>query len=158
MKKYVIGAFIGCLLTFSFQVAADGLVGSKVQGTLPVYVNGVQTSTPAVVIDGTSFLPVRSVGESMNYKVSYDETKKVVNVENFDLLSLDELNQKVDSINTLIKSRQGTIELFQLQIDKGNLSDEGKQENLQRIAAEQEKNNNLEAIKQSVIQAIAERQ
>lgn len=154
----MLGAIVGGLLMMSFQVSADDVIGSKVQGVLPVYVNGVQVSTPAVVIDGVSYLPVRSVGESINYKVSYDATKRVVNLENLDSLTLDELNEKIKSIDKLIKSRQGMIDLWNLQIEKGNLSEEAKQVNMQRIASEQEKNNNLLTIKENVIQIIASRQ
>lgn len=159
MRKYIIGSIIGAALMFSVQAAADSWVGKEVQGTFPVYVNGTQLDTPAVVIDGNSFLPVRKISESVNYSVNFDATKKVVNLDNMNArLSLEELQKKLTNIEKTLKSRKGNIELWNLQIEKDNLSDEVKQGKLQRISSEQEIIATIEANKADVLQAIAEKQ
>lgn len=159
MKKYIIGAFVGACLMFSLQVAADSWVGKEVQGTFPIYVNGKELDVPAVVIDGKSFLPVRKISESVNYDVNFDNTKKVVNLNNLnDGLSLDDLDKKMKSSDKLIKWRKGNIELWMLEIEKGNLSDEAKQTRLQKIEEEQGKITSMESIRSGVLQAISEKQ
>lgn len=159
MKKYVIGAFAGAFLMFSVQAAADSWLGKEVQGTFPVYVNGEQLDTPAIVIDGNSFLPVRKMSESVNYSVNFDTTKKVVNMDNLNVgLTLEELNDKLKIADKLIKSRQGSVELWNLEIEKGNLSEEVKQGKLQRIYDEQEKITAMESIRSGILTAIAEKQ
>lgn len=158
MKKYIIGALVGALLMFSVQVAADSWTGKEVQGTFPVYVDGKALDIPAIVVDGNSFLPVRKIGESVNYKVDFDETKRVVRLNDLNAgLSLEDLQTKLKNAEKIIKSRQASIELWTLEIERGNLTDEVKQGKLQRIADEQEKISSMQSVKSSVIAEINNR-
>lgn len=75
MKKFIVGFLLGLLLSFSFSVYAEvqSLIGRTVQGMFPVKVNGVKLEKQAIVIDGTSYLPVRTLGESLGFDVYFDE-------------------------------------------------------------------------------------
>lgn len=76
MKKYIIGALFGIALTLSTNVFADdikSLIGKSIQGEFPVSVNGESLDKKAIVIDGTSFLPVKAVGDSLNLDVTFDK-------------------------------------------------------------------------------------
>jgi hypothetical protein len=75
MKKYFLGAIVGVLLTLSATTYADditSLIGKTVQGVFPVKVNGDALAKTAIVIDGTSYLPVRAIGDAVGYDVSFN--------------------------------------------------------------------------------------
>lgn len=75
MKKFVAGIIIGSVLSFTISAHADelaSLVGKEIQGEFPVTLNGEQLSNQAAVVDGTSYLPVRAIGEALNLEVSFN--------------------------------------------------------------------------------------
>lgn len=59
----------------SFAIASTtivNMIGKTIQGQFPVSVDGVTLTNPAIVVDGTSFLPVRQFGETVGYAVYFD--------------------------------------------------------------------------------------
>jgi hypothetical protein len=75
MKKFILGLLIGMALMCAGSAFADDIqsfIGKTIQGQFPVTVDGKSLDMPAIVIDGTSFLPVRSFGESVGYNVYFD--------------------------------------------------------------------------------------
>jgi hypothetical protein len=75
MKKFIFGLLVGMALMVTGNVfAADiqSLIGKTIQGQFGVTVDGKSLDMPAIVVDGTSFLPVRSFGESVGYAVYFD--------------------------------------------------------------------------------------
>ncbi|MEC0235254.1 hypothetical protein P4H71_13075 [Paenibacillus kribbensis] len=68
-KMYMfIGALLGVLLATSGGVAADqvkSLVGKTVSGEYNVRVNGTTLSENAIAVDGTAYVPLRSISESL---------------------------------------------------------------------------------------------
>lgn len=75
MKKYLIGAIFGILLSFSVSVYAEevtSLIGRAIEGQFPVKVDGTQLEKQAIVIDGTSYLPVRAIGDALNMEVGFN--------------------------------------------------------------------------------------
>ncbi|MGO4543222.1 hypothetical protein AB4Z29_00280 [Paenibacillus sp. 2TAB23] len=81
MKKigYIaIGIMIGSVLTFGVGAAADSisLVGKKISGETDVLVNGVKLGT-AIIVNGSSYAPVRVIGEAAGFEVGF-VNKKVV--------------------------------------------------------------------------------
>jgi hypothetical protein len=76
MKKFIIGVLVGISITAAGSAYADDIVqsvvGKSVDGQLPVKISGKELSTQAIVVEGTSYLPVRAVGESLNMEVKYD--------------------------------------------------------------------------------------
>lgn len=82
MKKFFLGLFVGVFVaTSGTALATDGIknmVDKVVQGQFPVKVNGEYTDTPAIVIDGQSFLPVRSFGETVGYAVYFDAAGEIM--------------------------------------------------------------------------------
>ncbi|WP_135552131.1 hypothetical protein [Paenibacillus cymbidii] len=80
MKRYIIGAIFGFLLAIATTAYADdiketaaSLIGKKVEGTFPVQINGKQAEKDAIVIDGTSYLPVRSASELFGFDVDFKD-------------------------------------------------------------------------------------
>lgn len=79
MKRYIVGFVAGLL--FASVVPAYGavssLIGKKVSGELTVNVNEKEVGK-AIIVDGKSYLPVRSMSDSLGLKISLN--KKEVNL------------------------------------------------------------------------------
>ena len=75
MRNMIIGIIIGALLVVggtAFAEELQSMVGESIQGEFNVSIEGSSLDTPAIVVDGTSFLPVRALGEAIGYEVSFD--------------------------------------------------------------------------------------
>lgn len=74
MRKYIIGALIGIMMAYSIPVAAEAvdMVGKAIEGVFAVQVDGKKLEKEALVVDGTTYLPVRAFGEALGYEVSFD--------------------------------------------------------------------------------------
>ncbi len=74
MRKYMIGAIFGALLATAVSAHAEviSMIGKVVDGAFPVKVNGTTIDKQAIVIDGTSYLPVRAIGDALNMDVSFN--------------------------------------------------------------------------------------
>lgn len=75
MRKYIIGAVFGIVLTVSTSVLAEeiqSLIGRPIEGQFPVTLNDKPLEKNAIVVDGSSYLPVRAVGEALNLDVGFD--------------------------------------------------------------------------------------
>lgn len=80
MKKILIGMVIGFILSFSFTAYAaeiKDIVGRKIQGMFPVKIDGKMLEVPAIVIDGTSYLPLKLTAQTLGYDVSFDKVKGI---------------------------------------------------------------------------------
>jgi len=73
MRKYVIGFIAGVVCAIGGTAFADdiSLVGKKIVAEVPIKINGQTVSRPGIVVEGTTYLPVRSAGELFGYSVSY---------------------------------------------------------------------------------------
>ncbi|WP_059043921.1 hypothetical protein [Paenibacillus rubinfantis] len=79
MKKFISGLIVGLLLfagTTVFADSAKSLLGKKVQGTFEVAFNGNQIGD-AAVIDGSTYLPVRSISDAAGINIAV-EGKKII--------------------------------------------------------------------------------
>lgn len=75
MKKSIISFILGFVFATAGSVyAADvaSMIGKTVEGEFLVKVNGVTVDKKALVIDDTSYLPVRAIGEALNMDVKFD--------------------------------------------------------------------------------------
>lgn len=75
MKKLgyiILGMIVGFCLSFAVGAQAESLINSVVQGVFPVTIEGKKLETEAVVINGSTYLPVRSFGEATGYRVGFD--------------------------------------------------------------------------------------
>ncbi|MBB6694374.1 FlxA-like family protein [Cohnella xylanilytica] len=73
MRKYIIGAIVGSALTFSVSAYGAELskIGKKVQGEYTVVVDGATLPQKAVGVDGSTYAPLRAIGEELGYNVSF---------------------------------------------------------------------------------------
>ncbi|UKS25020.1 copper amine oxidase N-terminal domain-containing protein [Paenibacillus sp. HWE-109] len=75
MKKFILGILVGVSITAAGSAYADdivSIVGQKIDGSFPIKISGKQLDTPAAVIQGTSYLPVRVIGEALNMDVTFN--------------------------------------------------------------------------------------
>ncbi|MFC5452882.1 hypothetical protein [Paenibacillus aestuarii] len=75
MKKYIIGGVAGFLMATTLSAHAEevtSMIGKMIQGAFPIQIEGKSLNNPAIVVDGTSYLPVRAFGEATGYEVSFD--------------------------------------------------------------------------------------
>jgi len=75
MKKLIIGILIGFVLSFAASAYADelkSLIGRTIEGEFPVTVDGKRLENKAIVIDGTSYLPVRAIADAVYQDVHFD--------------------------------------------------------------------------------------
>lgn len=80
MKKFISGILAGILLTGSIAFAAT-YVAEK--ASFKVMVNGAEfTSSHAVVIDGSTYLPLRAIGDVLNVAVNWNEELRQVEIGN----------------------------------------------------------------------------
>jgi hypothetical protein len=80
MKKFILGVIVGIAVATTSSVYADeikSVIGKSIDGELPVKIAGKELDTQAIVVEGTSYLPVRAVGESLNMEVTYDASTGV---------------------------------------------------------------------------------
>lgn len=71
----MLGIIIGAALAITSSVYANdikSLVGAAIQGEFPVKVDGKELSKKALVIDGTSYVPLRVFGEAIGYESTFD--------------------------------------------------------------------------------------
>jgi hypothetical protein len=89
MKKIIAGILIGISLSLGFTAYADdivSLIGKKVDGSFPLIINNLRADKDVLVINGTSYLPVRSAAALFGYDVSFNADLMVV------------LNKKVETV------------------------------------------------------------
>lgn len=71
MKKFILGFIIGSLIFTTIPVLAVTMLGKAVDTIYPVIIDGERVSKDAIVIEGTSYLPVRVVAETVGYNVYF---------------------------------------------------------------------------------------
>lgn len=80
MRKYIIGTIFGFMLAITVSANAQGvskLIDSVVQGTFPVTIQG-NSLGDAIVVNDTTYLPVREFGEATGYTVTFTDSREVV--------------------------------------------------------------------------------
>ncbi|WP_010276399.1 hypothetical protein [Paenibacillus senegalensis] len=141
MRKYLIGAIFGAALTIGITAHAEvsNMIGKAVDGVFPVKLEGELLENEAIVIQGTSYLPVREFAETLGYEVSFDMNEgislsadKTVEQESQDELAkiTTEVKQKaedvvplLESLNHEIKIMDDKIKLFGAQNSDGSLTE-----------------------------------
>lgn len=134
MKKYFVGFLAGVLLTFSMSVYADdikSLIGQKVQGTVSVVVNGAKVKD-GVIINSTSYAPVRSLTEAAGLDVGFEkgvvtvnDTAGMVNVTGKPKVwTAEQIDSNITSLNDLKKIYTDQIDRYKLLLQDESLKNE----------------------------------
>lgn len=130
------------------------LVGRAIEGTFAVQLSGEKLENKAIVIDGTSYLPVREIAEKMNLKVDFDMERGVILESNYvppegagqvivyppspppepitapeKEWSIEELNKEIESQKSRIALNEHTLKFY---TDYGNKPPEGFLDQIQQ--------------------------
>lgn len=117
MRKYVIGVLIGFCLSLGVGAHAEvvTMINKLVEGTFPVTVQGSKLPVDAVVIEGSTYLPIRAFGEAIGYVVGFDAdlgvslTKSVTDATYTDVSARDALIAKIQDLSKQRDALQKTI-------------------------------------------------
>lgn len=126
MKRFsILIASVILLLSLSPAVYAEvhNMIGKKVQGQFPVTVNGVEIDVQAIVIDGTSYLPVRAIGEALNKEVKFSSDLGIeVNDKEVPKVSGQVKRQQTSEEDAeIIKNVEAQIDRFKAIISENNV-------------------------------------
>lgn len=73
MKRFVMGFICAALIFGGTSVLADSIsfVGKTIDSEIPVYYNEEPLVAKAIAVEGMSYLPVRTVGNTLGAKIEY---------------------------------------------------------------------------------------
>ncbi|MGB4268466.1 MAG: stalk domain-containing protein [Spirochaetota bacterium] len=102
MKKYLAGFLIGVIVTVGMTAFADEInswIAEK--ATFDVYVGGekFESEKPPVVIDGSTYLPLKATGEVLGVDVEWNAEKRRVEI--------GEMKEKVNQVQGQMASPDG---------------------------------------------------
>jgi len=80
MRRYIIGGLIGAALATSFNASAavEAIIGKAVEGTAAVKLNGQKLDKDSIIVDGSSYAPVRAIGEALGLNVDFKNSEVVL--------------------------------------------------------------------------------
>jgi|GEM_PF-2294326 len=123
MRKYVIGAAFGFLLSLGITAHAqvENVINAVVQGLFPVKVDGTRVGD-AIVVNDTTYLPVRAFGEAVGYEVTFTEDREVVMTRKAvspdpDIVRQAELLAQISKLDNDMQSKQMGIQNMKQSID-----------------------------------------
>lgn len=77
-KTFVIGLIVGLLLTTGVFASSEQIQAVFVDFKLSINGENFGLKSTPIVYNGTSYLPVRDIGEVLGYKVDYDSKTKTI--------------------------------------------------------------------------------
>ena len=151
MRKYIIGAMFGFSIALCFNTSAaevvESVIGKSVTGTFPVTVEGERLSKDAVVIDNSTYLPVRDFGEAIGYNVNFDAemgVKMTKTAEPRPEKKLNRLNRDIEEKNETLKAFKDDLK-YQEDNSDAYIKAYGEDAHKQALADKQAKITQLEA-------------
>lgn len=81
-KTFVIGLIVGLLLTTGVFASSEQIQAVFVDFKLSINGENFNLKSTPIVYNGTSYLPVRDIGEVLGYKVDYDSKTKTIILNN----------------------------------------------------------------------------
>lgn len=111
MKRIIFGILIGAVLTLTTSAYAEeieSMIGKVVQGSFPLTIDGKRAEKDVLVIDGTSYIPVRAASELFGYDVLFDPEGKVILEKKG--ATVQKVNPQLKELNDKIKETSRKIE------------------------------------------------
>lgn len=99
MKRFVMGVIVGCVFMISATVIAEeyNILGKIVDATMPLYIDGQKAEKDLIIIEGTSYAPMRAAAGLFGYEIEYVPDKKEVTMTQ----SLEKKIQSISARNQL---------------------------------------------------------
>lgn len=117
MRKYAIGLFIGFCLSFAVGANAEvlNMIGKTVEATIDLTINNQKMEYQAILIDGTTYAPIRMLGEATGNIVRYDSetgvklVRKIATPKATVLKSIEVLNGSISRNQDAISRNEEEI-------------------------------------------------
>jgi hypothetical protein len=134
MKKFILGVICGALIFGGSSVLADSLslVGKTVDGEVPVYYNDEPLVAKAITVQGTSYLPVRTIGNTLGVDIQYkDGAVYVEKQEEYEAIKQqvmkdikkemrkEELKSEIAKLQSANERIQKSLEIVEREIEVG---------------------------------------
>lgn len=119
MKKVALGFILGVGLTLSFNVyaAVESIIGKKVEGTAAVKLDGSKLDKESIIVDGSSYAPVRAIGESLGLDVGFKDGEVILNKkEKGKQVHIPTGPETLEDYDAVIKGRNDMLPLFEQQL------------------------------------------
>jgi len=136
MKKFVLGILCGAFLFGGTSVLAESisLVGKKIEKEIPVNYNGEPLVAKAIVVEGTSYLPVRTVGNTLGATVEFkDGVIHVEKTNDYDVIRdkvmndikremrIEELREEISKLKEANEKIKESLEIVENDIEKSTV-------------------------------------
>jgi hypothetical protein len=84
MKKFLIGLLVGIALSFSSVAFANNEEVKGIFASFRILINGkeIQLEQQPLVIDGSTYLPLRKISELFGYEVQYEDSTRTISLSN----------------------------------------------------------------------------
>ena len=107
MRKFFAGVLVGFLLSVpTFAIAQQiSMIGKEVQSEFPIIVNGETLPVKAIGIEGTSYAPLRAVGEISGYQVDFKDRTVI-----FTSVSSIEQGEEGESVTTITEEQDVKVD------------------------------------------------
>lgn len=91
MKKDFIKGFLAGALIFSVTSAAAFTAYTAYKADFPILIDGEKFTSdkPIVTIDGSTYLPLKALGDALDINVSWDEKRREVNISKYQPIEND---------------------------------------------------------------------
>jgi peptidoglycan hydrolase CwlO-like protein len=118
MRKYIIGFIAGILVATAGIAGAEtiSLVGKKIQSEAVVTLDGKEIGT-AIITDGTSYLPIRTLADATGLKVGYQKGNIKLETKTELPRNLENLDQRLEDLTWSLNSWQKMLANTQRSID-----------------------------------------
>lgn len=118
MRKYIIGGLIGFCLSFAVGANAEviNMIGKVVENEFDLTINNQKMEYKAIAIDGTTYAPVRMLGEATGHIVKFDTEKGVMLIKKITtpketvLKSIAALRSTISTNENMINGNKTEIE------------------------------------------------
>ena len=164
MRKYIVGMVFGILLSLSFSVYAEeiqSMIGKTVEGSFPLVIGDKRATKDVIIIEGTSYIPVRAAAEMFGYEVSFTADmgvgmkKKEKAVDDVTMLKeIKDILIKDGKIDASDEKAKEVYDMFRGEGQARNVTDKyyswlksqkAKEDNLKEIDAIKKKQEELDA-------------
>jgi len=100
MKKYIAGLLTGIILSIGAGAYASSAINADIISSVKYYFDGVQKTSeqPAIVYNGSTYVPLRFMGDSLNKDVSYDPQTLSIHVNSKKTTVIPDIPQASNSV------------------------------------------------------------
>jgi Mg2+ and Co2+ transporter CorA len=116
MKKTIFGIIIGLFIGITGSAYAEEVtsyIGKTIKGQFPVIINGVELEKPGLVLEGTTFVPIRLVADALGQNISFIDSTVILTPKESPIIpnssDIDDVNSQTGEGNIMIEDNTDRI-------------------------------------------------